>query len=130
MRKERVLLVDGNQPTLQAVRSLLAPDFEIVGAVNDGQAALGAFAQLRPDVVVLDISMPVLNGVGAARFLRETDPTAKIVFLTVNHAADLREAALETGALGYVTKVRMGIDLVQAIRLALDGRQFVSPGSG
>jgi DNA-binding NarL/FixJ family response regulator len=77
----------------------------------------------------MDVSMPVLDGIEATRILRKTDPAAKIVFLTVDGSLDLQQAALETGALGYVLKMRMGSDLQEAIRHALAGRQFISPMS-
>ena len=111
------------------VRKLLSADCcEVVAAVSDGQAALDEAGRLLPDVVVLDISMPVLNGIQTARRLQETNPDIKIVFLTVDTDLDTCRAALETGALGYVLKPRLGTDLVQAIKLAKEGRRFVSPG--
>jgi len=125
--KARVLLADDNPEMLEKIALVLAPHCDTVGAVNDGLSALNAAAEVRPDVVVLDISMPVLDGIKAAVRLRETNPNAKIVFLTVDNAHDLRRAALATGALGYVTKSRLGADLVPAIRLALEGLSFLSP---
>jgi DNA-binding NarL/FixJ family response regulator len=106
----------------------LASDFEVVGAVCDGRTALEAAVQLRPDVAVLDISMPVLNGIQAAERITGNDncPT-KIVFLTANNDAEILDAALATGALGYVLKLRMNLDLIPAIKLALAGRCLISP---
>jgi DNA-binding NarL/FixJ family response regulator len=127
MAKARVLLADDNQAMLDAVASTLASDFEVVGAVHNGQEALDAAARLDPDVIVLDISMPVLDGITAAVCLRESASSAKIVFLTANHDALICQAASETGALGYVTKLRLRPDLVRATKLALAGRPFVSP---
>ncbi len=99
----------------------------MVGAVGDGQALLDAAAALDPDVVILDISMPVLDGIKAAERLQETGCRAKIVFLTVHDDADFARAALATGALGYVVKPRLVSDLIVAINVALAGRTFVSP---
>jgi DNA-binding NarL/FixJ family response regulator len=127
MSKARVLVADDNQAMLKIVASTLASDFDIVAAVHNGQEALDAAAQLDPDVIVLDISMPVLDGIKAAARLREGDASAKIVFLTAAHDALTCQVATETGALGYVTKMRLRPDLVRATKLALAGRRFVSP---
>ena len=124
----RVLVADDHKQMLEYVRGLLAAGCEVVGAVNDGQAALDAALKLRPDVVVLDISMPVLNGIQAAKRLLEAQPDAKIVFLTVDNDPDTCRAALATGALGYVLKPRLGTDLMPAIKEAQLGRRFVSQG--
>ena len=127
--KARVLIADDNQEMLAKISLLLAPHCEVVGAVNNGQLALDAIARLHPDVVVFDISMPVLDGIKAAARLRQTDPDAKVIFLTVDNDLDLRRAALATGALGYVTKPRLGTDLVPALLMALEGNSFFSPES-
>ena len=129
MSTTRVLLVDDNPAIRAAAARLLASRFDVVGAVSDGQSAVEAFAKLAPDVVVMDISMPILNGIEAARILRKTHPVAKVIFFTVDGSADLQHVAMETGALGYVLKKRMGADLVEAIKLAMVGSKFVSPGS-
>jgi DNA-binding NarL/FixJ family response regulator len=113
---------------LEYVREFLSADFEIVAAVSDGQAALDAAAQLRPDVAVFDIAMPILNGIQAATRLRQADPDAKIVFLTLDNAPEVCRAALETSALGYVWKPRLSTDLIPAIKQVLLGRRFVSQG--
>jgi DNA-binding NarL/FixJ family response regulator len=130
MPKARVLLADDNVAMLEEIASTLASEFDVVGAVHNGQEALDAAAQLDPDVIVLDISMPVLDGIRAAARLRDNNSDAKIVFLTANHDALIREAASETGALGYVTKPRLIPDLIQATKLALAGCTFVSPDVG
>ena len=129
MYKIRVLIADDHQQMREYVRGLLSADCcEVLDAVSDGQAALEGALKLRPDVVVLDISMPVLNGIQAAKRLREANPDARIVFLTVDKDPDTCHAALETGALGYVLKPRLGADLIPAIRLAHSGQRFVSQG--
>lgn len=129
MSKIRVLLADDNKQMLEHVCELLSADScEVVGTVGDGQAALDAAVRLRPDVAVLDISMPILNGIQTARRLRQGDPDAKIVFLTAANDPDICRAALETGALGYVSKQRMGTDLIPALNQAQMSRRFVSPG--
>lgn len=129
LSKTRVLLADDNTPVLEYVRDFLSANCcEVVGAVNDGQAALRAAAQLLPDIVVLDLSMPVLNGIDAAKGMLEAKPSTRIVFLTVEKDRDTCRAAMEAGACGYVLKARLATDLIPAIELAKDGRRFVSPG--
>lgn len=129
LSKIRVLLADDNVQVLEYVRGFLSTNCcEVVGAVTDGQAAVDAAAQLQPEVVVLDLSMPVLNGIEAAKCLLEAQPSTRIVFLTVEKDPDACRAALEVGACGYVLKPRLATDLIPAIELANEGRRFVSPG--
>lgn len=129
LSKIRVLLADDNVQVLEYVRSFLSTNCcEVVSAVTDGQAAVGAAAQLLPDVVVLDLSMPVLNGIEAAKRMLEARPSTRVVFLTVEKDRETCSAAMETGACGYVLKPRLATDLIPAIELAKDGRRFVSPG--
>lgn len=129
MSKTRVLLADDNTQVLEYVRGFLSANCcEVVGVVTDGEAAISAAAQLLPDVVVLDISMPVLNGIEAAKRMLESNPSTKIVFLTVEKDKDTCRAVLELGACGFVLKPRLGSDLIPAIGLAKDGRRFVSSG--
>jgi DNA-binding NarL/FixJ family response regulator len=125
--RARILLADDHKEIRDRAVRLLEPEFEVIGAVSDGQALVHAFAQLKPDVCVIDISMPFLNGIEAAIKLRENGSEAKVVFLTVNEDSDFVRAALRTGALGYVVKSRMASDLCVAIRGAIGGRLFVSP---
>lgn len=128
MSKIRVLVADDHEQMLLHVCELLsAHSCEVVAAVSDGQAAVDAAARQLPDVVVLDVSMPILNGLEAARQILAANPSAKIVFLTVDRDPDTRRAALETGAAGYVLKPRLAADLIPAIQRALDGRRFASP---
>ncbi|UCE85039.1 MAG: response regulator transcription factor [Deltaproteobacteria bacterium] len=124
--RARVLLADDHRAMLDTVGQLLGREFDIVGATTDGQAVLDAAAELEPDVVVLDISMPVLNGLGAAQRLKQMRSGAKIVFLTVQEDPDVARQALATGALGYVVKSSVVSELVFAIREALADRSFVS----
>lgn len=129
MGKIRVVLADDNIQVLEYVRDFLSANCcEVVGMVTDGQAAIEAATKLVPDVVVLDLSMPVLNGIEAAKRMLEANPSTRIVFLTVEKDPDTCHAALETGACGYVLKPRLATDLIPAIELAKDGRRFVSPG--
>jgi DNA-binding NarL/FixJ family response regulator len=129
LSKIRLLLADDNIPVLEYVREFVSLNCcEVVGAVTDGRAAVSAATQLLPDVVVLDLSMPVLNGIEAAKLMKEANPSIRIVFLTVEKDPDTCRAALEAGACGYVLKPRLATDLIPAIELAKDGLHFVSPG--
>jgi len=109
------------------VESLLAPTCEVVGSVPDGQSLFVAATHLKPDVIVTDISMPILNGIEASRQLSESGCAAKIIFLTVHFDADFVQTCLATGAVGYVVKSQITNDLIPAIQEALGGRIFVSP---
>jgi DNA-binding NarL/FixJ family response regulator len=123
----RVLLADDSPSMLLAARRILEPEFEIVGTVGDGQAVLEATECLKPDVLILDIAMGVMNGLEAARLLTRLGSKAKIVFLTVHKDLEFVEEAFSAGAVGYVIKPRLGTDLLVAVREALIGHTFVSP---
>jgi DNA-binding NarL/FixJ family response regulator len=126
----RVLLADDHEDFLAVVARLLEPEFEVVQTVSDGQALLAEAARLKPDVVVLDISMPVLDGIEAARRLQAAGSKSRLVFLTVHQDADYVRAARAAGAQGYVVKCGLASDLLPALREALAGRSFVSPSLG
>jgi DNA-binding NarL/FixJ family response regulator len=122
--KPRIVLADDRDEILEAVSGLLRPDFDIVAAVRDGVSAIDAISQFEPDLVVLDISMPILNGLEAAARLQESGCRARVLFLTVHNERDYVEAAFSAGASGYVLKPRLGIDLLPAIREVLRGGTF------
>jgi DNA-binding NarL/FixJ family response regulator len=126
MGKVRVLLADDHEAILARVRSILCEDFEVVSTVGNGRDAVTEVRRLDPDVLVMDISMPVLDGLQAASQLRRNRCRTKVVFLTVHEDQDYVDAALAAGASGYVTKSHITSDLVPAIREALDGRTYVS----
>jgi DNA-binding NarL/FixJ family response regulator len=123
----RVLLADDHANFRAVAARLLEPEFEVVKAVGDGQALVDEAARLAPDVLVIDISMPGLNGIEAARQVKAAGSRAKIIFLTVHEGPDYVRSARAAGADGYVTKSRLASDLVVALRNALSGRSFVSP---
>lgn len=123
----RILLADDSPSMLQAARLILEPEFQIVGTVDDGEAVLEAMQSLEPDVLILDISMGLMNGLEAARLLTRIGSKAKIVFLTVHKDQEFVEEAFSAGAMGYVIKPRLGTDLLIAVREALMGHTFVSP---
>lgn len=126
MARARILLAEDHDKMRDRVKRLLERDFEVIDSVGNGLALLEAASRLKPDVCVLDISMPVLNGIETATRLRQSDSTAKIVFLTIHEDMDFVRAALETGASGFVIKRRMASELRRAIKEALAGRIFVS----
>lgn len=127
MPRARILLADDHKGMRGRVVRLLASEFEVVGAVEDGGALLEAASKMKPDVCVIDISMPVLSGIEAAAQLKKSGSTAKIIFLTVHDDPDFVQAALETGALGYVVKSRMASDLRSAVKGVIAGKVFISP---
>lgn len=112
--------------SLEKISLLLPEEFQVIGAVVNGRALLEAATLSRPDIIVTDISMPVLNGLEAGRQLIQKGARVKIVFLTVHRDPELLQAALETGALGYILKTGLSSDLIPAVRHALQGRKFVS----
>jgi len=122
----KVVLADDLPSVLHAIARLLADTFEIVGMTSDGPTALSTTLALRPDLVVLDISMPGLSGIEVAKELKKRGNAAKIIFLTVHEDADILAACLAAGGLGYVSKVLMETDLIPAMNDALAGREFVS----
>jgi len=128
MKRPKVLIADDHSMVIDGLRSLLEPEFEVVGAVNDGRAVLPAVRKLQPDVVVIDISMPLLNGLDCTRQLHDTGCTAKILILTMHPDATLAQEALAAGASGYLLKSSPGSELKGALRDVLQGRTYLSPG--
>jgi DNA-binding NarL/FixJ family response regulator len=124
--RPRVLLADDHEEMRDRIKRHLEVEFDVVDAVENGSTLLDAAARLNPDICLLDISMPVLNGIEAAAKLKERGSTAKVLFLTIHEDPDFLQAALNTGASGYVLKRRIASDLRPAIRDALAGKNFVS----
>ncbi len=127
MDRPRVLLADDHPDFVAVAARLLEGEYEVVGTAGDGESVLREAARLRPDLTVLDISMPGLNGIEAARRLRAAGDAPAIVFLTVHSDPDYVRAALAAGAVGYVVKSHIASDLLPGLREALAGRSFVSP---
>jgi DNA-binding NarL/FixJ family response regulator len=123
----RVLLADDHVRLLEELRIRLGKVFEIVGAVEDGKEAVAAVLRLEPDVLVLDISMPLMNGFEAAAHLRDLKCKTKIVILTTYEDPEYVHEAFATGASAFVTKKHLATDLVTAIREVVDGNTFISP---
>jgi DNA-binding NarL/FixJ family response regulator len=127
MKRPRVLLADDHRLLREAFAQMLEPNCEVLGAVADGRALLAAAKELRPDVVVLDIAMPLLNGLDAARQLKRLMPEVKVIFLTVSEDPDLAAEAFRVGASGFLLKNSAASELFQAIQEVLQGRSYVTP---
>jgi len=127
MTKPRVLLADDHTLLLEAFQKLLSDDCEIVGAVSNGRALVTAAATLRPDVIVVDVTMPLLNGIDAARQIRQSDPDVRIIFLTMNEDPDLAAEAFRAGASGYLLKRSAASELVTAINEVMKRRSYITP---
>jgi len=125
--KPRVILADDHTLLVEAFAKLLEPECEIVGQVGDGLALLEAAARLQPDVVVLDVAMPLLNGLDTARQLKQRMPDVRLVFVTMNEDPDLAAEAFRIGAAGYLLKRSAGSELLLAIREVMNGRHYVTP---
>jgi DNA-binding NarL/FixJ family response regulator len=127
MKRPRVLLADDHKIVLEGLRGILEPEFEIVGAVEDGRALVAEAERLSPDVVVADISMPGLNGMDAARQIKQMNEHIKIVFLTMHSEVSYAAGAFDAGASGFVLKHSAAQELITAIREAMQGRTYVTP---
>jgi len=126
MKLARVLIADDHTLLAEALRTLLQNHCEVVGIVGDGRALLEAAHRLKPDVAVVDLAMPLLNGLDATHQLKEKMPGLKVIFLTMNQDPDLARRAMQAGALGYLLKRSAASELIHAIREALKGRTYVT----
>jgi|SRR5579862_3870982 len=128
LSKIRILVVDDFEPFRRFVRSLIEerPELQIVGETSDGLDAILKAEQLKPDLILLDIGLPGLNGIEVARQIRKTAPESKIIFLSQESSPDVIQLALDLGAWGYVVKARAGTDLLAAVDAVLRGKRFVS----
>jgi DNA-binding NarL/FixJ family response regulator len=127
MTRPRILLADDHTMLLEAFRALLEPEFEVVGTATDGRMLIEEFSRLKPDVVVIDVGMPLLNGLDAGRQLKALQRSVKLIYLTMNPEPDLAREALRLGASGYVLKSSAASELKQAIHEALKGRSYITP---
>jgi DNA-binding NarL/FixJ family response regulator len=124
--KIRVVLADDHREVIAKVRGVLGEEYDVVETAENGHQAVTAVLALDPDIFVTDISMPILNGLQAARNIQKTNSRVKIIFLTIHEDRDFIAAAFSAGATGYVTKRRLSTDLVFAIQEAMKGHTFVS----
>jgi DNA-binding NarL/FixJ family response regulator len=130
MRRPRVLLADDHQMLVDALKSVLEPRCEVVGSVTDGRSLLEAAERLQPDVVVLDIAMPQLNGLDAGRKLQQKLPAIKLIFMTMNEDPYLVGEAFRAGASAFLLKQAAGFELIDAIEKVLKGGKYLTPRAG
>jgi DNA-binding NarL/FixJ family response regulator len=129
MRRPRVLLADDHQMLLDALKELLEPKYEVVSLVSDGRALLKVAEKLRPDIIVLDIAMPQLNGLDAGRQLKQSMPSVKLIFMTMNEDPYLVGEAFRAGASAFLLKQAAGLELDEAIKEVLKGGSYVTPSA-
>ena len=127
MSRVRVLLADDHRIVAEGLKSLLVVEFDLVGLVGDGRAMVEATKELKPDVVVADITMPHLNGIEALEEIKKFDPDVRVIFLTMHRDVAYARRALEVGAVGFVLKHSAPEELVLAVRAAVQGRTFITP---
>ncbi len=127
MIRPSVFLADDHPEFLKAEIALLQPHFELVGTASDGASLVSEAQRLKPDVVVVDITMPVMNGIDAVHKLKESGSKVKVVFLTINRGEEFVNACLAEGARGFVWKSRMKAHLIPAIYAVLEDRPYISP---
>lgn len=128
--RPRIVIADDHPDMLRRISGILTPVFDIVAAVSDGRRAVEAVNRLNPDILLLDVAMPELDGMHAALEVRQIGCRTKIIFVSMHQEADYITAALETGAYGYVFKSRLRADLLVAIERVLAGGLFISTHSG
>lgn len=126
MKGATVLLADDHAIVIEGLRRVLEPHFQVVGVVSDGLALVEAAQRLRPEVIVVDVSMPLLNGIEAARQIRADNPRIKVVFLSMHPDIVYVSEALQAGGSAYVLKSSAGVEILTAIREAMQGRTFVT----
>jgi DNA-binding NarL/FixJ family response regulator len=126
VKRTSILLADDHTVVIEGLRRILEPEFQVVGVAADGRALVEAARRLVPDVIVADVSMPLLNGIDAAAQILRRDPTANLIFLSMHAEAAYANAVLAVGARGYVLKSAAAEELITAIRLARSGRIYVS----
>ena len=127
MKRARILLADDHALTLEGIRAVVEPHHEIFGMVMDGRALFDAALRLQPDLIILDITMPLLNGIDAAVQIKKNLPEVKLLFLTMHVNPAYLEAALNAGGTGYVLKSGAREELLEAIKSVLNGRIYVTP---
>lgn len=123
----RIIIADDHTLVAEACRKLLEPEYDVVATVSDGRALVRAVAEFRPHLIIVDVSMPLLNGLDAAQQARELQPGLRIVFLTMNHHPDLAAEAYRRGGSGYLVKTCAASELIIAVREVLRGKSYLSP---
>ena len=128
MSSPRVLVVEDYEPFQRFIRSILEkkPHLQVVCSVSDGLEAVQKAEELQPDLILLDIGLPTLNGIDAARRISKAAPQSKILFVSQESSPEVAEEALAAGALGYVVKIHAGTELLAAVEAVCQGRRFIS----
>jgi DNA-binding NarL/FixJ family response regulator len=127
MKRARVILADDHTLLLEAFQKLLVDEYEVVASVSDGRALVEQATSLKPDIAIVDVSMPLLNGIDAGRQLKESIPATKLVYLTMNEDPDLAAEAFRSGASAYLLKRSAASELLTALREVLRSRCYVTP---
>lgn len=127
MKLPRIILADDHTLVAEALHQLVAPYFDVVATVADGRALLETAVSLKPDAIIVDVAMPLLNGLEACRKLKVSMPSVNLVFLTMNEDPEIAVEAMKVGASAYVLKKSAASELLQAIRAALRGKSFITP---
>jgi DNA-binding NarL/FixJ family response regulator len=127
MKRTRIVLADDHVLVLDAIKRMLEPEFDVLGTFTDGRALLTSAPELNPDMIVLDMHMPVMNGLCAGQRLKELMPRVKLIYLTMSVDPDLAAEAFRMGASGYVLKSSATSELIQAIQVASRGRTYITP---
>lgn len=127
MKKARIILADDHTLLLDALKNLVEPEFEVVALCSDGRELIKAATELNPTAIVLDIGMPMMNGLNAGHRLKQILPTVKLVYLTMNQDPDMASEAFRLGASAYLLKTSAGSELIQALREVLRGGTYVTP---
>ena len=127
MQRTRVILADDHKMILDALKSLIEPEFEVVGTFGDGHALVEGAPDLKPQVIVLDVGMPTMNGLSAGQRLKQSMPNIKLIYLTMNQDPDVAAEAFRLGAKGFLLKSSAGSELVDALRAVFRGGSYVTP---
>jgi DNA-binding NarL/FixJ family response regulator len=127
MQHSRILIADDHNLVAELCRKLLETEFHVVGIVTDGRALVHASAELKPDVIIVDIGMPILNGLDAAQQVKQMLPAVKVIFLTMNPDPEMAAEAFRRGASGYLLKTSAASEVVISVREALRGKSYLSP---
>lgn len=127
MKRTTILLADDHTMFCAGLQKLLEPEFEVIGCVQDGRALIKTALEMKPDLVLVDVGMPLLNGLDAGRELKKLMPRVKLIFLTMNPDAEIASEAFRIGASGYLLKNSLGEELVQAVHNAIRGASYVTP---
>jgi DNA-binding NarL/FixJ family response regulator len=127
MQRTRVILADDHKLILDALKNLIEPEFHVVGTFGDGHALVEGAPELKPQVIVLDVGMPTMNGISAGQRLKQSMPNVKLIYLTMNQDPDLAAEAFRLGAKGYLLKSSAGSELVDALRVVVRGGSYVTP---